>query len=261
VLQKFDRFVRVSVLVTGWGGHYATVIGAVAAEGPKTITPNMRIAELLAISGGPLRTENEGELSYIADLDGARLMRKNEPVPVSIRLALAGDPRHNILVHPGDQLFVPAGLGSRIAVLGNGTGAMVTFRPGIRMTEALALSGGVTRDSDNEDVRLIRGPLKAPKVYRFDLEGLVDNERGDIQLAPGDVVFVTEHWAATMAQVLERAAPLIQLALTGLQTYFLIEQLKINQKNQELIRQDLRDRNTATTPTATTPTTPTLLSH
>jgi polysaccharide export outer membrane protein len=253
VLQKFDRFVRVSVLVTGWGGHYATVIGAVVAEGPKTITPNMRIAELLAISGGPLRIEKDGELSYVADLDSARLMRKNEPMPVSIRLALFGNPKHNILVHPGDQLFVPAGLGSRVAVLGTvgGGGAMVTFRPGIRLTEALAIAGGVTVDSDNEDVRLIRGPLKAPKVYRFDLEGLVDNERGDIQLAPGDVVFVTEHWAATMAKVLERMAPLLQLALTGVQTAFLVKQLEINQQNAEILR--------AANPPKTT--TPSLISH
>jgi polysaccharide export outer membrane protein len=174
-------------------------------------------------------------------------MRKNEPMPVSIRLALAGDPKHNLLVHPGDQLFVPAGLGSRIAVLGTvgGGGAMVTYRPGIRMTEALALAGGVTVDSDNEDVRLIRGPLKAPKVYRYDLEGLVDNERGDVQLAPGDVVFVTEHWAATMAQVLDRMQPLLQLALTGVQTWFLAEQLKINKQ--------IRNQNRAlTTPAATT---------
>jgi polysaccharide biosynthesis/export protein len=235
VLQKFDRFVRVSVLVTGWGGHYATVIGAVVAEGPKTITPNMRIAELLAISGGPLRIEKDGELSYIADLEGARLMRKNEPLPVSIRLALAGDPKHNILVHPGDQLFVPAGLGSRIAVLGivGGGGAMVTYRPGIRITEALALAGGVTINSDNEDVRLIRGPLKNPKVYRYDLEGLVDNERGDVQLAPGDVVFVTEHWAATMQQVLDRVAPLLTVAITAVNTAFLYKQYQINKEISE----------------------------
>src|ERR1700712_765752 len=192
-LQKFDRFVRVSVLVTGWGGHYATVIGAVGSEGQKVITPNMRLAELLAISGGPMRLEKDGELSYLADLDGARLMRKNEPVPVNIRLALAGDPKHNVLVPPGDQLFVPAGLGSRIAVLGILTqgAAMVTYRPGIRITEALAMAGGVTINSDNEDIRLIRGPLKKPKVYQYDLEALVDGERGDVQLAPGDVVFVT----------------------------------------------------------------------
>jgi polysaccharide export outer membrane protein len=238
VLQKFDRFVRVSVLVTGWGGHYATVIGAVGVEGQKVITPNMRVAELLAMSGGPLRIEKDGELSYIADLDGARLMRKNEPVPVNVRLALAGDPKHNVLVHPGDQLFVPAGLGSRIAVLGilGAGGAMVTYRPGIRITEALALAGGVTINSDDEDVRLIRGPLKHPKVYTFDLEGLVDNENGDVQLAPGDVVFVTEHWAATMGDVLNRISPLLALAITALNTSFIYRSIKIQQDNLDELR-------------------------
>lgn len=234
-LQKFDRFVRVSVIVTGWGGHYATVIGAVAKEGQQTITPNMRLAELLAAAGGPLRIEKEGELSYIADLDGSRLMRKNQPLPVSLRLALTGDPRHNILVHPGDQLFVPAGLGSRIAVLGtvgdvSGGGAMVTFRPGIRITEALALAGGVNFNSDNDDVRLIRGPLKNPKIYRFNLDALVRGDSGDVQLAPGDVVFVTEHWAATMGQVLDRVAPLLAVVVTGLQTWLLYETVQVNKE-------------------------------
>lgn len=246
VLQKYDRFVRVSVLVTGWGGHFATVIGAVGEEGQKTITPNMRVAELLAISGGPLRMDKEGELSYIADLDGARLMRKNQPLPISIRLALAGDPKHNVLVHPGDQLFVPAGLGSRIAVLGivGAGGAMVTFRPGIRLTEALAVAGGVTPNSDYEDVRLIRGPLKSPKVYQYDLEELMDGENGDVQLAPGDVVFVSQHWAATMGQVLERVSPLLSILLAGLNAAFLVksfqiqqEQLKINRSLNEAIRE------------------------
>jgi len=240
VMQKFDRFVRVSVLVTGWGGHYATVIGAVGEEGQKTITPNMRLAELLAISGGPLRLEKEGEISFIADLDGARLVRKNQAVPVSIRLALQGDPKHNVLVHPGDQLFVPAGLGERIAVLGiiGAGGAMVTFRPGIRLTEALATAGGVTPDSDYEDVRIIRGPLKKPKVYQYDLEELMDGKTGDIQLAPGDVVFVSEHWAATMAQVLDRITPLLTIAITGLNTWFLFKTYELNRDIREQFDED-----------------------
>jgi polysaccharide biosynthesis/export protein len=230
VLSKFDKFVRVSVLVTGWGGHYATVIGAVGEEGQKVITPNMRLAELIAASGGPMRVETkDGEFSYVADLDGARLVRKGQTVPVSARLALEGDPKHNVLVHPGDQLFVPAGLGSRIAVLGvtGAGGTMVTYRPGIRVTEALATAGGVTINSDYEDVRVIRGPLKNPKVYRYDLEALIDGEAGDVQLAPGDVVFVTEHWAATMAQVLERVSPLLNVALAATNTWFIAQTLKV----------------------------------
>jgi polysaccharide biosynthesis/export protein len=235
VLQKYDRFVRVSVLVTGWGGHYATVIGAVVNEGQKTITPNMRIAELLAVAGGPMRIEKDGELSYIADLDGARLMRNNQALPVSIQQAMTGDPKHNVLVHPGDQLFVPAGLGSRIAVLGivGQGGAMVTYRPGIRLTEALALAGGVTYNSDFTDVRLVRGPLKAPKVYRYDLWELISERRGDVQLSPGDVVFVTEHWAATMQHVLERMQPILALALAGVNTALIWQTYQTNRGIRE----------------------------
>lgn len=249
-LQKFDKFVRVSVIVTGWGGHYATVIGAVVNEGQRTITPNMRLAELLAAAGGPMRIEKEGELSYIADLDGARLMRKNQPLTVSIRLALTGDPRHNVLVHPGDQLFVPAGLGSRIAVLGivGGGGAMVTYRPGIRLTEALALAGGVTINSDEEDVRLIRGPLKKPKVYQYDVEALISGRTGDVQLAPGDVLYVTEHWAATMGQVLDRVGPLLSILITGLNTFIIFKTLEIQQDNLDYQRQQTNIARCAATP-------------
>jgi polysaccharide export outer membrane protein len=156
-------------------------------------------------------------------------MRKNQVVPINIRLALSGDPKHNVLVHPGDQLFVPAGLGSRIAVLGitgNG-GAMVTFRPGIRMTEALALAGGVTVASDFKDIRLVRGPLKNPKIYQYDLDALVEGNAGDVQLAPGDVVFVSQHWSATWSQVLDKITPLLSIAITGMNTALLYETIKI----------------------------------
>ncbi|HEX5655960.1 MAG TPA: polysaccharide biosynthesis/export family protein [Polyangiales bacterium] len=234
VLQKYDRFVRVSVLVTGWGGHYATVIGAVVNEGQKVITPNMRLAELLASAGGPMRIEKDGELSYIADLEGSRLMRNNQPVPISLQTAMTGDPKHNVLVHPGDQLFVPAGLGSRIAVLNaNGGGGMVTYRPGIRLSEAIALGGGVNYQSDFTDIRLVRGPLKNPKVYRYDIWELVSQKRGDVQMSPGDVVFITEHWSATMQHTLERMQPILALALAGVNTYLIYQTYKFNQRRFE----------------------------
>jgi hypothetical protein len=40
-------------------------------------------------------------------------------------------------------------------------------------------------------------------------------------MAPGDVVFITEHWSATMQHVLEKVQPLLALALTGLNTALL----------------------------------------
>jgi polysaccharide export outer membrane protein len=224
MMQKIDRFVRVNVLVTEWGGHFATVIGAVVEEGAKTLSPGMRLAELVAASGGPLRT-TEGEINYVADLDGARLMREGKQVPVSLRQALVGDPRHNVFIHAGDQLFVPPGLGNRVAVLGGDTrtGAMLNYRPGMRLTEALASGGGFNIASDTEDIRIIRGPPKKPIVYLYSFDELIAGKVGDVELAPGDVVFVSRHWSAAFGELLDRATPLLSLGL-GIASFVVIYQ-------------------------------------
>lgn len=234
VLQKYDRFVRVSVLVTAWGGHYATVLGAVVNEGTFMLTPGIRVAELLAQAGGPLRSsQTDVGVQYIADLDAGALVRDGKTLPVSIRKALQGVQGHNVLVHPGDQLFLPAALGTRITVLGmiGRGGAMLPYRTGMRLTEALASSGGLTIDSDDDDVRVVRGPLENPTVYVSSLEDLVEGYGTDVELAPGDIVFVGTHWSAKMGEVLQRIAPLLNVIQTGINTALLIN--TINQNNQQ----------------------------
>lgn len=232
MLQKVDRFVRVNVLVTAWGGHFATLIGAVVNEGAQTLPPGTRLAELVAAAGGILRTTDQAEINFVADLEGARLVRDNKVVDVSLRLALGGDPRHNVFVHAGDQLFVPPGLGNRIVVLGadGRSGGMVNYRPGLRITEALASAGGINKDSDEERIRIVRGNLAKPIVYEYDVEALVEGRAGDVVLAPGDVIWVTKHWSATMGDGLARAAPLINLGLTGLNTWILISNYRLQQQ-------------------------------
>lgn len=229
MMQKVDRFVRVSVLVTQWSGHFATVIGAVGAEGAKIVTPGMRLAELVAAAGGLLRT-TEGEIHFVADLDGSKLVRDGRVLPVSLRLALTGDPRHNVFVHAGDQLFVPAGLGNRIAVFGKErTGAMIDYRPGMRVTEAIAAGGGFNIDSDAEDIRIVRGPIAKPLVYKYDLEELIDGKGHDVELAPGDVVFVTRHWSSVLREILNTIQPILSTGLLASNTVIFY---KLNQQRK-----------------------------
>jgi polysaccharide export outer membrane protein len=241
MMQKVDRFVRVNVLVTDWGGHFATVIGAVVQEGTKTLTPGMRLAELVAAAGGPVRT-TENSVNYFADLDGSRLIRDGQQVPVNLRLALTGDARHNVFVHSGDQLFVPPGLDNRVAVFGNDggggmgsrAGRMLVYRPGMRLTEAIAEGGGLNLTSDEEDIRIVRGNLKKPIVYRYDVDDLISGNTGDVELAPGDVVFITRHWSAILHRTIEILSPIIS-AGTGIATAFFFYQ------QYRLARQELKE--------------------
>jgi polysaccharide export outer membrane protein len=228
MMQKVDRFVRVNVLITEWGGHFATVIGAVVEEGTKTLSPGMRLAELIAAAGGPVRT-TETTVTYFADLDGSRLVRDGQVVPVNLRLALNGDPRHNVFIHAGDQLFVPPGLDNRVAVFGNDQdrhGSMLVFRPGMRLTEAIAMGGGLNKTSDEEDIRIVRGNLKKPLVYRFDVDALVSGKTGDVEMAPGDVVYVTRHWSSVFKDVVDSMSPLITAGVSALNVFFFYKQWK-----------------------------------
>ena len=90
VLQKYDRFVRVSVVVTGWGGHFATVIGRWSTK----VQDLSRACASRSIAAAAVRCgSNEGELKYLADLDGARRIARIGGAD-HIRLALSGDPKH-----------------------------------------------------------------------------------------------------------------------------------------------------------------------
>jgi polysaccharide export outer membrane protein len=209
-LRQFDRVIVVDVSVAEPNGHAATVLGAITEPGRVPLPPGTRLADLMAMVGGPLQSEEGGDPFLLADLGGARLMRRGQSVPVSVELAMAGDPRHNVRVRPGDHLYVPPVRGQRIIVLGKVDEPQVfAHREGMRLTEALARAGGVTVDGDNQDIRIVRGDLRAPVIYEANLLAIIDGDTHDVILAPGDIVFVTTHWIAHLGEVLDRLSPIL----------------------------------------------------
>jgi len=213
-LRRFDRFVRANLIITRLDGHAAVVVGAVVTPGRVQVTPGMRLADLLAESGGPERAISRDIPTLVGNLELARLMRNGETVPVSVLLAREGDPKHNIRIRAGDQLYVPPVTDQLIMVLGDVNAPQpVAYRTGIRLTEVLARAGGInTARGDRKDVRIVRGPLREPQVYTTNLKSLLAGKGTDVELAPGDIVYVTKSWYASTGDVLNAIAPLISLA-------------------------------------------------
>jgi hypothetical protein len=46
-----------------------------------------------------------------------------------------------------------------------------------------------------------------PRVYAASLRDVMAGVRPDVQLAPGDVILVTEHWTGTVGALLDRFVP------------------------------------------------------
>jgi polysaccharide export outer membrane protein len=191
-----------------------TVSGAVEHPGYGPIVGDARLADVLAAVGGPRITATTDKPNVLGDLDGTRVVRDGKTLPVSARLALEGSPRHNIRVRPGDVIFVPPALEGRIIVLGHvGKPQTLPYRRGLRLTEVLADSGGLTKEADSEDIRIVRGGYAHPKLYVANAKEVLTAVRPDVLLAPGDVVFVTEHWFASIGEVLDRVIPASATAL------------------------------------------------
>ncbi|UJR80260.1 SLBB domain-containing protein [Sandaracinus amylolyticus] len=215
-MRQFDRTSRVSLVVSEPSGHFASVLGAVGTPGRVAVTPGMRLADLLAAAGGAAVAEEEGFSMPSGDLGGARLVRNGEALPISLEVALTGDPRHNIRVRPGDTLYVPADLGRLVSVLGQvGSPRIMAFRPGMRLTHALSLAGGVTRDGNWGDVRVIRGEASDPMVYSTSVAAIVDGDAHDVVLAPGDIVYVASAGHADLRDVMNSLSLLLSIPITA----------------------------------------------
>lgn len=216
-LRKFDRFVEVTIQVTTPGGQRVTVLGAVATQGAVQLLPGARVTDVIAASGGPTVTSEPASAPIpLADMDGAVVTRNGRPLPISIAKALAGDPAHNVYMHPGDHVYVPPALGANVSVFGQVGGARAfPFRAGLRLSEALAMAGGVTAGADKGDIRVIRGTLSKPRVYRASLSALVDGRTHDVALQAGDIIFVTDHAIEDIGEVMAIVSSALSLGLSS----------------------------------------------
>jgi len=212
-MRQYDATVRVTILMSDATGHMASVIGAVENQGRFAVVPGMRVADLLAAAGGPLPGGDPS--APAADLAAARVIRGGQGLPISVALALSGDLRHNVRVRPGDHLYVPAQRGNMVTVIGEVNGGLVfPHRDGIRLSQALGLAGGMTRDANGGDIRIVRGPSSNPTVYRAAMDHIANGEHPDPVLAPGDIVLVGSSALADFRDVMAAIAPVLTAAST-----------------------------------------------
>jgi polysaccharide biosynthesis/export protein len=213
-LSRYDSLIQVTLTIAGLEGHKVTVVGAVARPGVVPLQPAARLADVIMLSGGTVVNLVNGQMVSGSDLRTARLVREGGQVPVDFEKAMAGDPMHNVFMRGGDQVFIPSERGLTISVMGQANGTVVQWGPGMRLTEVLAMAGGVHVGGDKNDIRIVRGPIDATRVYATSLRDIVDGESHDVELYPGDVVFVTDHWIEDFGEITGMIAPLASIAFS-----------------------------------------------
>lgn len=223
-----DKFAEVDLQLATRPSQRVSVLGALRKPGYLELRPGMRVVDVVAAAGGlqavvPAGAKTSGRAPVpVADVESAVLVRDGKALPIDFEKALQGQTGHNVLVHPGDQVYVPYAAGQVVSVFGQvASPTVIAHRSGLRMTEALSAAGGLTVGGDKSDIRLLRGPPEAPKAYQASLRAIAKGEQHDVVLAPGDVLFVQDDPIEDIGEVV-RLFGTIGAAAVGVLAVYLI---------------------------------------
>ena len=129
---------------------------------------------------------------------------------------------------------------NRVIILGAAGGKVISLvNDNMNLLEVLALAGGIDGASGSggtsgfyrnggraDNIRIIRGNLKNPRVQQVDLSTLDGMRRASLQIEPNDIIYV-EPIRRPLLDALADAGPVLSLtSLLLTTTFFLISQFK-----------------------------------
>ncbi len=121
---------------------------------------------------------------------------------------LAGDPRYNIIIKPGDTIHVPVDIIGEFAIMGNvnRSGYVdITGRP-MTLKMAIAAAGGLGPLAWPKNVEVVRRIGTArEEIVMVDLDKIAAGEQPDFFIKPNDLINVGTHPTARWRAVLRNA--------------------------------------------------------
>ncbi|MBT3192689.1 MAG: hypothetical protein HN341_09065 [Verrucomicrobia bacterium] len=182
---------RVGVSITEYRSRRIAVIGEVNAPGVYAIHENVTtLMDMLTLAGGP--TSDAGQIAHVLRKEKGKF----DPVRISVDLQELFDRGSfdlNAVLQGDDIIYVPKA--PLIYVYGSvrSPGGYAISRS-MRALEAIAISGGLTKDADKRACFLVRRKNTAGTELVMGLD-LYDIERGkdqDVFLQEGDVIHVPD---------------------------------------------------------------------
>ncbi|MCB1734801.1 MAG: polysaccharide biosynthesis/export family protein [Gammaproteobacteria bacterium] len=217
-LLKYLKDPQVSVIVQQFASLEYTLIGEVVHPGVYPLVTNVTITGAMAKAGGLTKGQFHASSVELADLTHAFISRDGSPLPVDfVALFRDGDLRYDIPLHPGDYIYIPSGLSKEIYVLGEVQRPdLFAFREDMQLSKALTIANGFTVDADMTQVHIARGSLADPELYVINMEDVFKGRVTDIELEPGDIIYVPASGLTEWSRILNRIMPSVQAIQTGI---------------------------------------------
>lgn len=190
MLAEFIVNPQVTVIVSQFRTLHVQVLGEVKESGYYQLKAGARLADVLALAGGPTATADLSSVTvtrYVLDEGGQEHSRV---LQVDVNQFLqGGDLAANPLLESGDMIYVPPA--GRAAIFGEvRQPASYSLGQGLDILELLAAAGGALDTADLERVVVTSQGEEGPLERIVNVQELLSGRGRPPALRPNDVAFV-----------------------------------------------------------------------
>jgi polysaccharide export outer membrane protein len=202
MLHSYVRQPQVSVRMTDSRSQPVSVLGAVRNPGIVQLQGTKNLTEVLSLAGG-LSPDAGDQVKLTRSLRYGKIPLPDAKVDpegefniaqVSLRSIMqARSPEENIQILGHDVITIPrADMVYVIGEVGKSGGFPLQEKEGISVLQALSLAGGVSRFAALSSTRILRASADGGSRIEIplDLKRLLSGKRDDVQMKPGDILFI-----------------------------------------------------------------------
>jgi polysaccharide export outer membrane protein len=206
----FMRNPRVSLFTKEYAMQGVTLLGEVGRPGVYPMLGQRRLYDVISLAGG--MTPRAGRTVSIS--------RRSEP-DKPIHYVLNNDPSKsmelNVEIFPGDTVVVSrAGVVYVVGSVAKPSGFTMEHNDRLTVLEAIALAGGTSPGAALNGAKIIRRGDNEVEEIRTPLKPILTAKSQDVALKPGDILFIPDNKAGTVAR---RGLESIVQITTGLAIY------------------------------------------
>ncbi len=209
-LSHYIRNPKVSIAPVRIQSANFTILGKVRSPNRYVLSNNARITDAIAMAGGLASGIFDGDSVEIANLRDAYLMRQGKILPIDFTKALyEGDMLNNIPLMNGDYIYIPSNLNTAVYVLGAvNNPSVIGYKKDLTILKALTYARGMTVEH-SEIALIIRGSVVNPKVYKINIDNILEGDGFDFLLRPNDVIFIPKGGLSQFNDMVRKIVPTI----------------------------------------------------
>lgn len=207
-LAKYRRTPQVAISPLSFHSKHYYLLGSVMQRGVYPLDRPITIIEAVARAHGFETSISRGNVIETTDFSHSFIERRGRRLPVDFdKLFVHGDLSQNVVLEPDDYLYFPAGAAGAVYVLGEvRTPGAVAFDDQTSVLTAIANRGGFTERAWKQRVLVVRNSQIQPETFRVNAYGALEGKNTNLELKPGDVVYISNRPWARAEELLDRAA-------------------------------------------------------